>query len=138
MGRFRSLLSRTLKNFYLKNWSNNLRFCWSIFAKTIQTEGEHFRSWKKKLFTATQFFWRCAKLPQISPFHVMMTTRSCWGQFKPSKNAVVLCLKIYWYTCPWLAIRNDSCGSMDVLPIKRLVLSEYCLNKWRWPCPTCM
>ena len=50
MGRFRSLLSRTLKNFYPKNWSNNLLFCFllSLFAKTIQTERDYFRSWKKK------------------------------------------------------------------------------------------
>ena len=44
---------------------------------------------------------------------------------------------LYHCTCPWFAIRKESCGSMEVLPINLLVFSEYCLSKWRWPCPIC-
>ena len=33
-----------------------MRFCWSIFAKTIKTEREHFRSWEKKFFYSSAIF----------------------------------------------------------------------------------
>ena len=69
MGRFHSLLSRTLKNIYPKNWSNNLRFCFllSLFAKTIQTERDYFRIWKKKFVYSSGIFLAMREVTTIRP-----------------------------------------------------------------------